>query len=147
MSEIKEIRVPDIGDFEDVEIIEVHVESGAEVAAEDPLITLETDKAAMDVPSPMAGRVDKVRVSVGDKVSEGAVIVELLSSGEQAEIQPNTQPDTQQAAQPSASAENSTDEIPALTSQPAADEYTGKSDLKAQLVVLGAGPGGYTAAF
>ncbi|MGB5249485.1 MAG: biotin/lipoyl-containing protein, partial [Gammaproteobacteria bacterium] len=56
MSEIKEIRVPDIGDFEDVEIIEVHVESGAEVAAEDPLITLETDKAAMDVPSPMAGR-------------------------------------------------------------------------------------------
>ncbi|MGB5211976.1 MAG: dihydrolipoyl dehydrogenase [Gammaproteobacteria bacterium] len=147
MSEIKEIRVPDIGDFEDVEIIEVHVESGAEVAAEDPLITLETDKAAMDVPSPMAGRVDKVRVSVGDKVSEGAVIVELLSSGEQAEIQPNTQPDTQQAAQPSASAENSTDEIPALTSQPAADEYTGKSDLTAQLVVLGAGPGGYTAAF
>ncbi len=147
MSEIKEIRVPDIGDFEDVEIIEVHVESGAEVAAEDPLITLETDKAAMDVPSPMAGRVDKVRVSVGDKVSEGAVIVELLSSGEQAEIQPNTQPDTQQAAQPAASAENSTDEIPALTSQPAADEYTGKSDLTAQLVVLGAGPGGYTAAF
>ncbi|MGB5250162.1 MAG: dihydrolipoyl dehydrogenase, partial [Gammaproteobacteria bacterium] len=133
--------------FEDVEIIEVHVESGAEVAAEDPLITLETDKAAMDVPSPMAGRVDKVRVSVGDKVSEGAVIVELLSSGEQADIQPNTQPDTQQAAQPSASAENSTDEIPALTSQPAADEYTGKSDLTAQLVVLGAGPGGYTAAF
>ncbi len=147
MSEIKEIRVPDIGDFEDVEIIEVHVESGAEVAAEDPLITLETDKAAMDVPSPMAGRVDKVRVSVGDKVSEGAVIVELLSSGEQAEIQPNTQPDTQQAAQPAASAENSTDEIPAQTSQPAADEYTGKSDLTAQLVVLGAGPGGYTAAF
>ena len=151
MSDFKEIRVPDIGDFEDVEIIEVHVEPGAEVAAEDPLITLETDKAAMDVPSPMAGRVDKVRVSVGDKVSEGAVIVELLSSGEQADIQPNTQPDTQpdtqQAAQPAASAENSTDEIPALTGQPAADEYTGKSDLKAQLVVLGAGPGGYTAAF
>jgi pyruvate dehydrogenase E2 component (dihydrolipoamide acetyltransferase) len=72
-----EVRVPDIGDFEGVEIIEVHVQQGATVAAEDPLITLETDKASMDVPAPAAGKVAEVRVAKGDRVSEGDVIVVL----------------------------------------------------------------------
>ena len=71
MSDTIEIRVPDIGDFSDVEIIEVHVSAGDSVKAEDPLITLESDKAAMEVPSPREGTVEKVLVSVGDRVSEG----------------------------------------------------------------------------
>ena len=77
----KEVRVPDIGDFTDVEIIEVHVEQGGTVAAEDPLITLETDKASMDVPAPSGGTVAEVKVGKGDRVSEGDVIV-VLEGGE-----------------------------------------------------------------
>lgn len=72
---LKTIAVPDIGDFGDVEIIEVHINIGDKVQIEDPLITLETDKAAMDVPSTVAGKVDAVLVKVGDKISEGAAIV------------------------------------------------------------------------
>ena len=64
-----DIRIPDIGDFKDVPVIEVHVAAGDSVAAEDPLITLESDKATMDVPSPAAGTVAEVRVKVGDRVS------------------------------------------------------------------------------
>ncbi|HUG99062.1 MAG TPA: dihydrolipoyllysine-residue acetyltransferase [Gammaproteobacteria bacterium] len=74
MSSNSEVRVPDIGDFEDVEIIEVHVKAGDEVAAEDPLITLETDKASMDVPAPAAGKVVELKVKKGDRVSQGDVI-------------------------------------------------------------------------
>jgi pyruvate dehydrogenase E2 component (dihydrolipoamide acetyltransferase) len=70
-----EVRVPDIGDFTDVEVIEVHVSAGDTVAIEDPLITLETDKASMDVPSTAAGRVLEVAVSAGDKVSEGSLVL------------------------------------------------------------------------
>ena len=66
-----EIKVPDIGDFKDVPIIEVHVQAGARVKAEDPLITLESDKATMDVPAPQAGTVAEVKVAVGDRVAEG----------------------------------------------------------------------------
>ena len=72
-----EVKVPDIGDFDSVPIIEIHVAEGDTVAAEDPLVTLESDKAAMDVPSPAAGVVRSLKVSVGDKVSEGAVILVL----------------------------------------------------------------------
>ncbi len=76
-----EVRVPDIGDFENVDVIEVHVTPGAVVAPEDPLITLETDKAAMDVPAPVAGTVTTVNVAAGDKVSEGSLILEIKTSG------------------------------------------------------------------
>ena len=76
-----EVRVPDIGDFENVDVIEVHVTPGAVVAPEDPLVTLETDKAAMDVPAPVAGTVTTVNVAVGDKVSEGSIIAEIKMSG------------------------------------------------------------------
>jgi len=72
-----EVHVPDIGDFSDVDVIEVHVSSGDRVAAEDPLITLETDKAAMDVPAPAAGKVKSLSVKAGDKVSEGSLILIL----------------------------------------------------------------------
>ena len=76
-----EVKVPDIGDFKDVPIIEIHVQAGARVKAEDPLITLESDKATMDVPAPQAGTVSEVKVAVGDRVGEGAVIVLLEAEG------------------------------------------------------------------
>jgi pyruvate dehydrogenase E2 component (dihydrolipoamide acetyltransferase) len=78
-----DIKVPDIGDFKDVPVIEVFVKPGATVAVDDPLVTLESDKAAMDVPSPVAGVVKDVNVKVGDKVSEGSVILTLESAAGQ----------------------------------------------------------------
>ena len=77
-----QVRVPGLGEFSDVEVVEIQVAAGDEVAAGDPLITLETDKAAMDVPSPVAGQVLALKVAVGDKVNEGTVIAELEGSGE-----------------------------------------------------------------
>jgi len=74
-----EVKVPDIGDFQDVPVIEVLVKKGDSVKAEDALVTLESDKATMDVPAPFAGKVEEIKVKVGDKVSEGAVIVLLAS--------------------------------------------------------------------
>ena len=76
-----EIRVPDIGDFTDVPVIEIHVGAGDEVALEDPLVTLESDKATMDVPAPFAGVVSQLRVRIGDRVSEGSVLLTLEMDG------------------------------------------------------------------
>ena len=118
-----EVKVPDIGDFKDVPVIEVHVAEGATVKAEEPLLTLESDKATMDVPSPAAGTVAGVKVKVGDRVSEGSLIL-LLQTG---------------AAKPAPAA------LPtAPAPKPAA---AAKGDFDAEVLVLGAGPGGYTAAF
>jgi len=72
-----EVKVPDIGDFKDVPIIEIHVQEGQSVNADDPIITLESDKATMDVPSPASGTVEKLLVKVGDKVSEGDSVLRL----------------------------------------------------------------------
>src|SRR3954467_8177413 len=88
MAELKDVVVPDIGDFSDVPIIEVMVSPGDTVAEEDPLVTLETDKATMDVPAPFGGRVEEILVKVGDKVSEGTpilAVVELADAGAPAE--------------------------------------------------------------
>ena len=115
-----QVTVPDIGDFSGVPVIEVHVGVGDTVAAEDPLITLESDKATMDVPAPAAGTVTAVRVGVGDRVSEGHPIVDLRTGPEE-------------QAPP----------VPA----PARPPSTAAADLHAEVLVLGAGPGGYTAAF
>src|SRR5437667_2218900 len=76
---IAEVKVPDIGDFKDVPVIEVLVKAGDTVKAEDPLVTLESDKATMDVPAPLGGTVQKLAVKVGDKVSEGTVILPLAT--------------------------------------------------------------------
>src|SRR6266850_6732332 len=85
---VQEIKVPDIGDFKDVPVIEVFVKPGATVAVDDPLVTLESDKATMDVPSPVAGVVKDVNVKVGDKVSEGSVILTVESAaGQSAQTQ------------------------------------------------------------
>ncbi len=141
MSDTIQIKVPDIGDFKDVDVIEVHVKPGDEVAAEDPLITLETDKASMDVPSPTAGHIDKLLVAVGDKVSEGSVIA-ALSAGEGTQSAPAEAGDSTGDKAGAGTAAKAA-AIPA----PSAAEFGGDADMQAQLVVLGAGPGGYTAAF
>ncbi|CCB63772.1 MULTISPECIES: dihydrolipoyl dehydrogenase [unclassified Hyphomicrobium] len=126
----KEIRVPDLGDFKDVPIIEVHVKVGASVAPEDPLITLESDKASFDVPAPEAGKIVDLLVKVGDKVSEGSVILTLESGAATAPSQPEAPKKTEVA--PVASA---------------AKDYSGDADHNCEVLVLGAGPGGYSAAF
>jgi dihydrolipoamide dehydrogenase len=125
-----EIRVPDIGDFTDVPVIEILVSAGDAVAAEDPLVTLESDKATMDVPAPSAGVVKQLAVAIGDRVSEGSVLMTLEPDG----------------ASPTAAAP----EEASVVSEPAPpsdDGASGDSERDAQVVVLGAGPGGYTAAF
>ena len=85
---IEQILVPDIGDFNDVDVIEVLVSPGDEVAAEDAIITLESDKASMDVPTPLAGTVREIKVAVGDKVSEGSLVLMLETAGDTAAPQP-----------------------------------------------------------
>ena len=138
MSQSLEVTVPDIGDFTDVEIIEIHVRVGDSVSVEDPLITLETEKAAMEVPSPAAGTIAAVHVSVGDKVSEGSPIVQLETAAKEPEPEA---PDSQAHA-----AEGDTQTEAVANAIPAGD-YDGQVDLEMQVVVLGSGPGGYTAAF
>ncbi|MBV9918553.1 MAG: dihydrolipoyl dehydrogenase [Solirubrobacterales bacterium] len=135
MSEELEIRVPDIGDFTDVPVIEIHVAAGDEVALEDPLVTLESDKATMDVPAPVAGVVRQLRVSIGDRVSEGSVLLTLDgAAGEQPASSDGDRPAAEPAGAP---------ESPAAGPPPESDG--GEHD--AQVVVIGSGPGGYTAAF
>ncbi len=143
MTDMIKVTVPDIGDFSDVDIIEVQVQAGDEIAAEDALITLETEKAAMDVPAPQAGTVVKVLVDVGDKVSEGDAILELAAAGADAAAETPAAPEApaeSTATTEAASAAAASVAIPA-------GSYTGKVDHETELVVLGAGPGGYTAAF
>jgi dihydrolipoamide dehydrogenase len=121
-----EVRVPDIGDFKNVEVIEILVKPGDPVAKEQSLITLESDKATMEIPSPGAGVVKDMRIKVGDKVSQGSPILVLESQ---------EKPDASKAAPPSAPAAMPT------------SEKTGGADLECDVMVLGAGPGGYSAAF
>jgi dihydrolipoamide dehydrogenase len=117
------IKVPDIGDFKDVPVIEVYVKAGQMIAAEETLITLESDKAAMDVPAPSAGVIGEVRIKVGDRVSAGSVIATFVTAD-------------------SAKAASAASSPAAATSAPAV-----KGDLHAEVLVIGAGPGGYSAAF
>ena len=126
---MSEIRVPDIGDFTDVPVIEIHVSPGDEVALEDPLVTLESDKATMDVPAPEAGKVAQLRVQIGDRVSEGSVLLTLESDGAAPTPETNVSVEREPAPPPPTSANGA------------------GGDHDAQVVVIGSGPGGYTAAF
>ena len=130
-----DVRVPDIGDFKDVPVIEVFVKAGDPVKAEDSLVTLESDKATMDVPSPSAGTVAEIKLNVGDKVSEGSLILTLTTGAAGAAA---AAPPIHGAAAPAATP-------PALV--PAAASYAGGADVECEMLVLGAGPGGYSAAF
>jgi len=142
MSGTQTVAVPDIGDFADVEVIEVHVKPGDAVAAEDPLITLESDKAAMDLPSPAAGRVGKVLVAVGDRVSEGSPVAVLETSGDATAGEAAVSAGAGDAGSTADAGQVETAVQPA-----AGATFAGQADRQADLLVLGAGPGGYTAAF
>src|SRR3981189_2013638 len=119
-----EVKVPDIGDFKSVEVIEVLVKPGDAVAKEQSLVTLESDKATRETPAPGAGVVKELRIKVGDKVSQGSPILVLESAQAPAQAAPRTTAAPAAAPSPSTSA-----------------------DLECDIVVLGAGPGGYSAAF
>ncbi len=132
MSNSIEIKVPDIGGFKDVAVIEILVNVGDTLAKDAALITVESDKSAMDIPCPQAGVVEKLLVKVGDKVSEGTPIMLLREAGAEA---------TAPAAVPATA-------VPVVAAAPSsAPGALPAADLHAQVVVLGAGPGGYTAAF
>ena len=116
MAEMKQVLVPDIGDYKDVDVIEVMVKAGDKINAEDNLITLETDKAAMDVPSPYAGIIKEIKVKPGDKVSRGSLIL-LLESSESASA---SKADKTQAAATSSAATASAPEAPSTPVKPVA---------------------------
>jgi len=143
MSQIIEVKVPDIGDFKDVSVIEVFVKAGDKVEAEQSLITLETDKAAMEVPCPASGVVKALKIKVGDKVSEGSAILTLESST--ASVAPAEKP-ASKAPIPAAAPSTTAAPAPASAPVPAPQSFK-KGDIHAEVLVLGAGPGGYTAAF
>jgi dihydrolipoamide dehydrogenase len=151
-----EVKVPDIGDFKDVEIIEVLVKPGDRVEKEASLITLESDKATIEIPSPQAGVVKELRVKLGDKVSQGSPILMLEESAGAAAAAPSKPAPAPAAAAASmpAVAPTSTPEpkptpAPAKPAapMPAAAAFKGAVDVTCDMVVLGSGPGGYSAAF
>ncbi|MBB5214115.1 dihydrolipoyl dehydrogenase [Parapusillimonas granuli] len=140
-----ELKVPDIGDFKEVEVIEVLVAKGDTVQAEQSLITVESDKASMEIPATAGGVVQEVLVKVGDKVAEGTAIVRIEAA--QGADQPGAKP-AQAAAEKPQSAPAAERAAPAqAAAAPAAAAYAGPSDAEFDVLVLGAGPGGYSAAF
>jgi dihydrolipoamide dehydrogenase len=143
---IIEVKVPDIGDFKDVPVIEVFVKPGDTVKKEDSLVTLESDKATMDVPSPAAGTVKELKLKVGDKVSEGSVILTLDSAAAGAAKAAPAAPAKTAPPAPQPSPTPATGGAAPVPS-PGAATYAGKADIDCEMVVLGSGPGGYSAAF
>jgi len=133
MSNIVEVKVPDIGDFSEVEIIEILVNVGDTINAEDSLISVESDKAAMEIPAPQSGVVKEILVSLGDKVSLGSSILmlEVNEGASAAEVKADVKPESTAVPTPA----------------PQASSFSGNVDESAEVVVLGSGPGGYTAAF
>ncbi len=144
MSKI-EVKIPDIGDFQGVPVIEVFVHVGDTVSAEDPLIALESDKATMEVPSPDTGVVEEIRIQVGDTVSEGDAVLVLATNAVGTEDSHKDETQSNLESEPADPVDNPT----APTDVPAPTTLAGvpDSDLVVDLVVMGSGPGGYTAAF
>ncbi|MEK7791932.1 MAG: biotin/lipoyl-containing protein, partial [Pseudomonadota bacterium] len=145
MTQIVEIKIPDIGDFKDVPVIEILVAPGDAVEKETSLITLETDKATMEIPSPQAGIVKEIKVKVGDKVSQNTAILSLAISDQKAE--PAHLEDTGEAQRQTNRVSEQASGTPSTAPDPALTHPTSQGDIHADVVVLGAGPGGYTAAF
>ncbi|MCC7326041.1 MAG: dihydrolipoyl dehydrogenase [Burkholderiales bacterium] len=158
-----DIKVPDIGDFQDIPVIEVLVKPGDSIKAEDALVTLESDKATMDVPSPVAGVVKEIRVKVGDKVSEGSLIVVVESaadadapsalppaaggSGHEARPSPQPSPASGKGSAAAPSSPLPAGKEAAVRAEAAPEASGVKADIECEMLVLGAGPGGYAAAF
>ena len=135
-----EVKVPDIGDFSDVPVIELFVKVGDSIKAEDAIATLESDKATMDVPSSATGIIKEVRVALGDRVAEGKVLILVETSDAGAATAPA-------AAAPAAAAPAPAAAPAAATAASTAASHAGAADVEYDIVVLGAGPGGYSAAF
>jgi len=151
-----DIKVPDIGDFKDVAIIELLVKAGDTIKAEQSLVTVESDKASMEIPSSHAGVVKEVKVKVGDTVNEGTVLLSLEAQGDAAAstpLPPAGEGPGVRAAAPSAPAAPSPQPSPggrgseAAAPAPVASTYSGGADIECDMLVLGAGPGGYSGAF
>ena len=141
MSNTVQIKVPDIGDFKEVEVIEVLVAVGDTIKAEQSLITVESDKASMEIPASQGGVVKSIAVKVGDKVAEGAVVLEVEAAEAGAAKEEAPKADSKPAAK-----DASKSEAPKAAA-PAAATYSGSADGEYDMLVLGAGPGGYSAAF
>ncbi|AOR66122.1 dihydrolipoyl dehydrogenase [Burkholderia stabilis] len=135
-----EVKVPDIGDFSGVDVIEVNVKPGDVIEKEQTLITLESDKASMEVPSDVAGTVKEIKVKAGEKVSQGTVIAIVEASAGAAAPAKAPEPAKPAAAAPAPAAA-------APAPAPQAGSYAGAVDVECDMLVLGAGPGGYSAAF
>ena len=146
MTQLIDIKVPDIGDYKNIPVIEIFVKVGDTVAVEDALLTLESDKATLDVPSSHAGVVREIKVKVGDKISEGSIVVVLETSETTTTTATAT---TAQMATPATESQSATTAIaPSTPAAPLTDEMADTPhDLACEMLVLGAGPGGYSAAF
>jgi dihydrolipoamide dehydrogenase len=145
MSNVVEVLVPDIGNFDSVDVIEVLVKIGDMIALEDSLITVESDKASMDIPSSIAGTVKEVKVKVGDKVAKGSLM--LLVEANAAETSAPAQASAAPVKAPLTEALQAATEVASTASTNNAPQVMPKADLHAEVLVLGSGPGGYTAAF
>ncbi|MFN4326077.1 MAG: dihydrolipoyl dehydrogenase [Azonexus sp.] len=132
-----EVKVPDIGDFSDVPVIDLFVKVGDSIKVDDAICTLESDKATMDVPSPVAGTVKEVLVQLGSKVSEGSLLIKVEAGAAASADRPSLAVNPENAQKPAS---------PALAA-PAASSHAGGADIECEMLVLGAGPGGYSAAF
>jgi len=145
MANLVEVKVPDIGDFKDVAVIEVMVQVGETIAVDTGLVMVESDKASMEIPSTHAGVVKEIKVKVNDKVGEGSVLLLIEAAGVAATAPVPAAPATPAPATP-APAKTAASAAPAAAI-PNAASYNGKADLECDVLVLGAGPGGYSAAF
>jgi len=144
-----EIKVPDIGDFAEVTVIELLVKPGDTIKPEQSLITVESDKASMEIPSSQGGVVKELKIKLGDKVKEGTVLLLLEAAGAQASSAPApaATPATANAAPIASSIASPITAVVAAAPAPAASSFGGSADIDCDLLVLGAGPGGYSAAF
>jgi dihydrolipoamide dehydrogenase len=149
-----EVKVPDIGDFKDVDVIEVNIKPGDVIETEQALMTLESDKASIEVPSDTAGTVKEVRVKAGDKVSQGTVIALVETAADAAPAkdapkapakEPEKAPAQAEAAKPQAAQAAAAPK--AAAPAPQAGSFSGSADIECDTLVLGSGPGGYSAAF
>ena len=139
-----EVKVPDIGDFKDVDVIEVNIKAGDVIENEQALMTLESDKASIEVPSDTAGTVKEVRVKAGDKVSQGSIIALVETSADAA---PAKDAPKAPASEPAKAPAPAATAPKAAAPAPQAGSFSGNADIECDMLVLGSGPGGYSAAF
>jgi len=143
-----EVKVPDIGDFKDVDVIEVNIKPGDVIENEQALLTLESDKASIEVPSDTVGTVKEVRIKPGDKVSQGAVIALVETSADApAKDAPKDAPKAPAKEAAPAPAPAAAAAPKAAAPAPQAGSFSGNADIECDMLVLGSGPGGYSAAF